>query len=52
MMKPTFAFLVEAMCNNDRIKSIRAKINNEGLFTIAGPGNGEDCHYSGNKMVC
>lgn len=40
MKKPVFVFLMETMCSHDRVESIRAKMNYEGLFTVAGPGHG------------
>ncbi|KAK1366647.1 Endonuclease/exonuclease/phosphatase family protein [Heracleum sosnowskyi] len=40
--KPTMVFLMETMIDNSRIEAIRAKMNYEGLFTVAGP-----CHGGG-----
>lgn len=40
MKKPVIVLLIETMCNNERVKSVRAKMNYEGLFIIVGPGHG------------
>lgn len=40
MKKPMLVFLMETMIDTHKIKSIRAKMNYEGLFTVAGPGHG------------
>lgn len=40
MKKPMFVFLMETMIDHGRIDSIRAKMQYEGLFTVAGPGHG------------
>lgn len=35
-----FVFLMETMCCNEKVEIVRAKINYESLFTVAGPGPG------------
>lgn len=37
---PMVVFLMETMIDNTRIEAIRAKMNYEGQFTVAGPGHG------------
>lgn len=35
MKKPMFVFIIETLIGHDRIENIRAKMNYEGLFTVA-----------------